>query len=54
MTRKVRVIFSSLGVCLSFSAGYMLLPLIAYFLRDWKSLLLAICLLSLLYLPLWW
>lgn len=54
LTHKVRVIFSSLGVCLSFSAGYMLLPLIAYFLRDWKSLLLAICLFSLLYLPLWW
>ncbi|XP_034746117.1 solute carrier family 22 member 5-like [Etheostoma cragini] len=53
-TGNVRVMFSSLGVCLGFAIGYMTLPLLAYFLRDWKSLLLAISLPGLLYLPLWW
>ncbi|XP_042355459.1 solute carrier family 22 member 5-like [Plectropomus leopardus] len=54
LTGNVRVLFSSLGVGLSFSFGYMMLPLFAYFLRDWKSLLLAISLPGLLYIPLWW
>ncbi|XP_044226002.1 solute carrier family 22 member 5-like isoform X2 [Thunnus albacares] len=54
LTGNVRVLFSSLGVCLCFAIGYMMLPLFAYFLRDWKSLLLAIALSGLLYIPLWW
>uniref|UniRef100_A0A8C3G3J6 Major facilitator superfamily (MFS) profile domain-containing protein n=1 Tax=Cyclopterus lumpus TaxID=8103 RepID=A0A8C3G3J6_CYCLU len=54
LTGDVRVLFSSLGVCLGFSIGYMMLPLFAYFLRGWKSLLLAISLPGLLYIPLWW
>ncbi|KAF1378330.1 hypothetical protein PFLUV_G00189420 [Perca fluviatilis] len=54
LTGNVRVMFSSLGVSLGFAVGYMTLPLLAYFLRDWKSLLLAISLPGLLYLPLWW
>lgn len=54
LTGKVRVMFSSLGVCVSFTTGYMLLPLFAYFLRDWKNLLFSISLPSLLYLPFWW
>ncbi|XP_049447055.1 solute carrier family 22 member 5-like isoform X1 [Epinephelus fuscoguttatus] len=54
LTGKVRVLFSSLGVCLCFAIGYMMLPLFAYFLRDWKSLLLAISLPGLLYIPFWW
>lgn len=51
---RVRLLFSALGVCVSFSLGYMLVPLLAFFLRDWKSLVFAVCLLNLLYLPLWW
>ncbi|TKS83082.1 Solute carrier family 22 member 5 High-affinity sodium-dependent carnitine cotransporter [Collichthys lucidus] len=54
LTGNVRVLFSSLGVCLCFAIGYMVLPLLAYFLRDWKSLLLAVALPGLLYIPLWW
>ncbi|XP_069002077.1 organic cation/carnitine transporter 2-like isoform X1 [Embiotoca jacksoni] len=54
LTGNVRVLFSSMGVCLGFAFGYMMLPLFAYFLRDWKSLLLGLSLPGLLYLPLWW
>ncbi|XP_028450844.1 solute carrier family 22 member 5 [Perca flavescens] len=54
LTGNVRVMFSSLGVSLGFAVGYMTLPLLAYFLRDWKSLQLAISLPGLLYFPLWW
>ncbi|XP_029304014.1 solute carrier family 22 member 5-like [Cottoperca gobio] len=53
LTGNIRVLFSSLGVCLGFAIGYMVLPLFAYFLRDWKSLLIAISLPGLLYIPLW-
>lgn len=51
---KVRVLFSALAICVSFSLGYMVVPLLAFFLREWKSLVLAVSLLNLLYLPLWW
>ncbi|XP_029375271.1 solute carrier family 22 member 4-like isoform X1 [Echeneis naucrates] len=53
-TGNVRVLYSSLGTCLGFTVGYMMLPLFAYFLRDWKSLLLALSVPGLAYLPLWW
>lgn len=54
LTGTVRVIYSSLGTCMGFAVGYMLLPLFAYFLRDWKSLLLGLSVPSLVYIPLWW
>ncbi|XP_050934490.1 solute carrier family 22 member 5 isoform X1 [Lates calcarifer] len=54
LTGNVRVLFSSLGVCLCYAIGYMFLPLFAYFLRDWRSLLLAVSLPGLLYIPMWW
>ncbi|XP_056909363.1 organic cation/carnitine transporter 2-like [Takifugu flavidus] len=54
LTGKVRIMFSALGVCVSFAVGYMLLPLFAYFLRDWQSLLFGISLPCMAYLPLWW
>ncbi|XP_037322513.2 solute carrier family 22 member 4-like [Pungitius pungitius] len=54
LTGHVRVLYSSMGTCLSFTVGYMLLPLFAFFLRDWKSLLLALSLPGLAFLPLWW
>ncbi|KAJ8777409.1 hypothetical protein J1605_014792 [Eschrichtius robustus] len=34
--------------------GYMLLPLFAYFIRDWRMLLLALTLPGVLCFPLWW
>ncbi|XP_068456280.1 solute carrier family 22 member 4-like [Clinocottus analis] len=54
LTGNVRVLYSSMGAWLSFAIGYMMLPVVAYFLRDWKSLLLALSLPCLAYLPLWW
>lgn len=54
LTGEVRVLFSSLGVCVAFAIGYMMLPLFAFFLRTWKSLLLGIAFPGLVYIPLWW
>ncbi|XP_042355317.1 solute carrier family 22 member 4-like [Plectropomus leopardus] len=54
LTGHVRVFYSSLGTCLAFAIGYMMLPLFAYFLRDWRSLLLALSLPGLAYFPFWW
>lgn len=53
LTGNIRVLFSSVGVCVAFATGYMMLPLFAYFLRNWQSLLLGIALPGLVYLPLW-
>lgn len=54
MSGKVRVMFSSVGVCVGFAIGYMVLPLFAYFLRDWKYLLFSLSLPCLIYIPMWW
>ncbi|XP_068187539.1 organic cation/carnitine transporter 2-like [Antennarius striatus] len=54
LTGNARIMFSSMGVCLGYATGYMLLPLVAYFLRDWKSLLLALSVPGLAYILLWW
>ncbi|XP_032483671.1 solute carrier family 22 member 4 isoform X2 [Phocoena sinus] len=43
-----------LGVCTCFAVGYMLLPLFAYFIRDWRMLLLALTVPGVLCFPLWW
>ncbi|KAM7374638.1 hypothetical protein PAMP_007284 [Pampus punctatissimus] len=34
------LLFSSIGICLGFAFSYMMLPLFAYFLNDWRDLLL--------------
>ncbi|XP_025779918.1 solute carrier family 22 member 4 isoform X2 [Puma concolor] len=52
--KSVRIIFSTLGVCTFFAVGYMLLPLFAYFIRDWRMLLLALTVPGVLCIPLWW
>ncbi|KAM7162805.1 organic cation/carnitine transporter 2-like [Macrochelys suwanniensis] len=52
--KRVRIIFCTLGVCIFYAIGYMLLPLFAYFIRDWRMLLLALTLPGLLCIPLWW
>uniref|UniRef100_A0A672YEL9 Major facilitator superfamily (MFS) profile domain-containing protein n=1 Tax=Sphaeramia orbicularis TaxID=375764 RepID=A0A672YEL9_9TELE len=54
LTSNVRVLYSSLGTNFAFAFGYMMLALFAYFLRDWKSLLLGLSLPTLVYIPLWW
>ncbi|KAF7666714.1 hypothetical protein LDENG_00094780 [Lucifuga dentata] len=51
---SIRKIFSTMGVCLFFNLGYMLLPLIAFFIRDWRMLLLGLSIPSFFYAPLWW
>ncbi|XP_066185082.1 solute carrier family 22 member 4-like isoform X3 [Sylvia atricapilla] len=52
--KTVRILFSTLGVCIFFAIGYMLLPLFAYFIRDWRMLLLALTVPGLFCIPLWW
>ncbi|XP_057677082.1 solute carrier family 22 member 4-like isoform X1 [Corythoichthys intestinalis] len=54
LTGSARVVYTSTGVCLGFALGYMTLPLFAYYLRSWKTLLLAIGLPGLFFVPLWW
>ncbi|CAJ1063491.1 solute carrier family 22 member 4-like isoform X1 [Xyrichtys novacula] len=51
---RVRTIYSTAGVSLFFGAGYMLLPLFAFFIRDWRMLLLGLALPSVLCVPFWW
>ncbi|KAM4677026.1 organic cation/carnitine transporter 2-like isoform 2-T2 [Discoglossus pictus] len=52
--KSVRILFSTLGVCIFYAIGYMLLPLFAYFIRDWRMLLLALTVPGLFCIPLWW
>ncbi|ELR61786.1 Solute carrier family 22 member 5 [Bos mutus] len=52
--KSVRIIFSTLGVCIFYAFGYMLLPLFAYFIRDWRMLLLALTVPGVLCAALWW
>ncbi|XP_069508618.1 solute carrier family 22 member 4-like [Ambystoma mexicanum] len=52
--KSERVIYSTLGVCVCFAIGYMVLPLFAYFIRDWRMLLLALSVPGLFCIPLWW
>ncbi|XP_063058342.1 solute carrier family 22 member 4 [Engraulis encrasicolus] len=54
LSPSVRVLYGTLGVCLFFALGYMLLPLMAYAIRDWRMLQLALTLPGFLYVPLWW
>ncbi|XP_062941505.1 organic cation/carnitine transporter 2 [Cynocephalus volans] len=52
--KSVRIIFSTLGVCIFYAFGYMVLPLFAYFIRDWRMLLLALTVPGVLCVVLWW
>nr|XP_057943136.1 solute carrier family 22 member 4-like [Doryrhamphus excisus] len=54
LTGNARVVFASMGICIAWALGYMTLPLIAYFLRSWKDLTVAITVPALFYIPLWW
>ncbi|XP_072368582.1 organic cation/carnitine transporter 2-like isoform X5 [Scyliorhinus torazame] len=52
--KSIRITYSTLGVCCSYASGYMFLPLVAYFIRNWQFLLFTLSLIGLLYIPLWW
>ncbi|XP_047411384.1 organic cation/carnitine transporter 2 isoform X4 [Sciurus carolinensis] len=52
--KSIRIIFSTLGVCIFYAFGYMVLPLFAYFIRDWRMLLLALTVPGVLCAALWW
>ncbi|XP_051875827.1 solute carrier family 22 member 4-like [Pristis pectinata] len=49
-----RIAYSTLGVCMFYAIGYIILPLFAYYIRDWRMLLLALTLPEILYIPFWW
>ncbi|XP_021473178.1 solute carrier family 22 member 5 isoform X1 [Oncorhynchus mykiss] len=49
-----RIIYSTLGVCMFYTIGYTLLPAVAFFIRDWRMLMLALTLPGFLYVPFWW
>ncbi|XP_053573165.1 organic cation/carnitine transporter 2 [Bombina bombina] len=52
--KSVRILFSTLGVCIFYAIGYMLLPLFAYFIRGWRILLLTLTIPGIFCIPLWW
>ncbi|XP_063046751.1 organic cation/carnitine transporter 2-like [Engraulis encrasicolus] len=54
LNKTVRISFSTIGVSLSYAFGYVALPVVAYYIRDWRTLLLALSAPGFLYIPLWW
>ncbi|XP_067852258.1 organic cation/carnitine transporter 2-like isoform X2 [Heptranchias perlo] len=52
--KSIRIAYSTLGIGTFYAFGYMLLPLVAYFIRSWQILLFTLSLVGLLYIPLWW
>ncbi|XP_061104995.1 organic cation/carnitine transporter 2-like [Conger conger] len=53
LTPRIRTIYCTAGVSTFFAVGYMLLPLTAFFIRDWRMLLIAIALPGVFCFPLW-
>ena len=49
-----RKMYVSLGLNGFHAIGYMMLPLFAYFCRDWTTLMMAMSVPCIAYIPLWW
>ncbi|KAL0994546.1 hypothetical protein UPYG_G00123800 [Umbra pygmaea] len=54
LSKSMREIFTTLGAFLHYCIGYMILPGIAYAMREWRTLLIILSSLSVVYIPLWW
>uniref|UniRef100_A0A9J8A1F9 Solute carrier family 22 member 5 n=1 Tax=Cyprinus carpio carpio TaxID=630221 RepID=A0A9J8A1F9_CYPCA len=54
LSESLRVSFTSLGASLHYCFGYMLLPWMAFAVRDWRSLLRVLSGLTVVFIPLWW
>ncbi|KAL6470503.1 hypothetical protein MHYP_G00216220 [Metynnis hypsauchen] len=54
LSTSLRVLFTTLGAFLHYCFGYMVLPWIAFAIRDWRTLLRVLSGLTLVYIPFWW
>ncbi|XP_017276830.1 solute carrier family 22 member 5-like isoform X1 [Kryptolebias marmoratus] len=54
LARRTRAIFSTAGTCIFFAVGYMILPLFAFYIRDWRMFFFSITMPGSLRMILWW
>ncbi|XP_056099406.1 organic cation/carnitine transporter 2-like [Rhinichthys klamathensis goyatoka] len=54
LSESLRVLFTTLGAFLHYCIGYMVLPWIAFAVRDWRILLRVLSGVTVVYVPLWW
>ncbi|XP_068594000.1 organic cation/carnitine transporter 2-like [Cebidichthys violaceus] len=54
LSQTARVSFALLGHSVGFGVGYALLPLVAYFVRGWRMLLMVTAIPGFLFIPTWW
>ncbi|CAM4673303.1 unnamed protein product [Leuciscus chuanchicus] len=54
LSKSLRVLFTTLGAFLHYCIGYMVLPWIAFAVRDWRILLRVLSGVTVVYVPLWW